>query len=328
MSWRVAHGIRLDRNLKLTLAERLVLTELAWHLRVKDHSVGCYPSVETLEVLTGLSRSGVKKTLRKLEEKGLVTVEYRAAQKHANLYYLPHADLWRSYSLAHKALSKASKNGTRSPSNPPPGHPVTPHPVTVWPPTRSPSDHKPGIEPGIDKPGIEPGIKRVASQAPPHVSLSEETALIEECWKIADAEEMEEKFVQAFIDQHQRDGWTIRGERIRDLESALLAFVDKLEGDRNGEPLGQPEVQPAGAPPKAPKSKLNFVEVEGQIHPLPLREKTSRKLIEKIEALINSYEDHSGHDIGDKFMDWLNSGNVAPISDLESFFESFWEKFP
>ena len=61
------------------------------------------------------------------------------------------------------------------------------------------------------------------------------------CWKIAEGKELDASFVDEFILQHKRDGWTIpndvtgEAEPIQYLGNALLKFCAKLERDRTGE---------------------------------------------------------------------------------------------
>ena len=53
--------------------------------------------------------------------------------------------------------------------------------------------------------------------------------------------DLDPDFIEAFVQQHDRDDWTIpnrhtgRREPIKDVEKALIAFCDKLDRDRNGE---------------------------------------------------------------------------------------------
>lgn len=72
-----------------------------------------------------------------------------------------------------------------------------------------------------------------------HLSSAERDFELE-TWTIADKHNLDGDFVQAFVDQHSKDGWTIRNkltgnpEPIRHLDKALLAFCEKLENDRGG----------------------------------------------------------------------------------------------
>ena len=62
-----------------------------------------------------------------------------------------------------------------------------------------------------------------------------------ECFRLAEEHALDGEFVSAFIDQHQRDGWTAPNRRtgqrepIRFLDKAIVAFCEKLEADRSGE---------------------------------------------------------------------------------------------
>lgn len=92
-----------------TPSSKLTLITLA---DCADHLGRCYPSLQYMQQVTGLSRSGVKKCMHELVNAGLVLVEakFKDGRQQANTYHL-------------------QMTGEGSLSNPPRGHSVTTEPV-------------------------------------------------------------------------------------------------------------------------------------------------------------------------------------------------------
>lgn len=83
-----ARFVAASERAKLAPTERLVLLALAMH---RDRRTGaCFPSIDTVARLVGLAPRGVQRSIRKLEEAGLVVVEKRSigGRQRSNNYQL------------------------------------------------------------------------------------------------------------------------------------------------------------------------------------------------------------------------------------------------
>ena len=85
----------------------------------------------------------------------------------------------------------------------------------------------------------EPGKERAHTNVMSLSSSKQEKSDMEaECWVIAEEDDLCADWVEAFIDQHNKDDWMIPNRRtglrepIKHLKKALCAFCEKLENDR------------------------------------------------------------------------------------------------
>ena len=92
MSKKIVHTFIVREIVGLKPIENHVLM----HLAAREHDGSCYPSIDLLTLVTGLSRSSVQRAIAGLLERGLITYERGGwlkdekgeRQKMANTYYL------------------------------------------------------------------------------------------------------------------------------------------------------------------------------------------------------------------------------------------------
>jgi hypothetical protein len=168
---------------------------------VARHNEECFESVATIARVCVMHRGTVQSALKVLVKRGLL----------------------RRFGWHPRYKTAVYRVGSGHLSKKPPGSPV----------------QKTGYK-GPQKEKVPKG-KGGRGAATPHSPLPEdEQSTIERCWAITDHHDLHPEFVEAFIEQHKRDGWTVRNkathrpEPIRNLEQALVGFCGKLESDRDG----------------------------------------------------------------------------------------------
>lgn len=85
---------------KLSSAARQVGGALLKHYNQADN--GCYPGLNRLCEMTGLSNSGVRKAINELKEKGLFTVSRHKGRSHTN-FYVPNFEAFISFVYEYEA---------------------------------------------------------------------------------------------------------------------------------------------------------------------------------------------------------------------------------
>jgi len=88
INWQAVNCVTLFSNASGN--ELLVLSMIARFVKAEGEGQGtAYPSVQTLEALTRLSRRTVQRCLQRLEEAGELLIKYRAGGYETNLYTIP-----------------------------------------------------------------------------------------------------------------------------------------------------------------------------------------------------------------------------------------------
>jgi hypothetical protein len=170
----------------------------------------------------GLSRQQYRTALRQLEEWQFATIRPTKRGTFARLANTRLFDVLPS-------ASNDQSNHQLTISQPSANHQLT---TNQEPRTKSKELKSLGAKAGLT------GVSRGGVDLEP-LLLEDRKRLEAQADEIAEKHDLDPDFVGSFLDQHNRDDWTIpnkrtgKRERIKHLEKALVAFCTKLENDRH-----------------------------------------------------------------------------------------------